>query len=95
MPFDFRLKIFAISITNFVFCFIWEKYFLNKLLRRLIMKIKSKLKVKSSKTFNAIDQQIKEDNWPFNYSDLNDRESPSKDCIAFKGFNRFASEDRL
>lgn len=95
MPFDFRIKIFLVSMVNFVFCFLWEKWFLDHVLRQLVDKIKCRFVIKSSKIFKAIEQEIKEDNWPFNNIVSNNRELASKKPINLKGLTRFSSEDRL
>jgi len=65
MPFDFRLKIFLISVGNFFFCLVWERYIVNILLRSVVYKCKRKLNCKSAKRFKAIQAEVEENNWPW------------------------------
>ena len=94
MPFYFRLRIFLISIGNFVICFLWEKYFLEHLLRQAIAQLKRRMKVKSEKRFKAIEEEIKADNWPFNNVVTNGRDRTANEPVVHR-LTRFSSEDRL
>ncbi|KAH9404644.1 hypothetical protein TYRP_000470 [Tyrophagus putrescentiae] len=96
MPFDFRLKIFLISMGNFVFSFIWEKIFLEQVLRQAIVRLKRRLKVKSSKRFKAIEEEIKAESWPFNNVIASERHRKDNEPNAVgRQLTRFSSEDRL
>lgn len=96
MPFDFRLKIFLISMGNFVFSFIWEKIFLEQVLRQAIVRLKRRLKVKSSKRFKAIEEEIRAESWPFNNVIASERHRKDNEPNAVgRQLTRFSSEDRL
>lgn len=65
VPFEFRLKIFALSLLNFVISFFIEKIFLYGFIAdRLLPWIKSGLRLESKKIFNIIEKEINADNWP-------------------------------
>lgn len=97
IPFDFRLMIFFVSLGNFVFCFLWEKYFLDHVLRRAIERLKASLKIRSAKRFKGIDEEMKADNWPFNNIISNNRDTTSKESQSQvqHRWSRCASEERL
>lgn len=66
MPLDFRIKLFTISLLNFAICFVWQKFVLENLIRCKVMPaLKQRFKLKSSKKFNQIREEIGECDWPF------------------------------
>lgn len=81
---------------NFVFCFFWEKYFLEHVLRTAIVRLKERMKVKSSKRFKAIEEEIRADSWPFNNVITSERHQNDNEANAnARQLTRFSSEDRL
>lgn len=79
IPNDFRIRLFIISICNFIFCFLWQKCFLEGFVeRRLLPFLKRRFNYCSSKKYHKIHELIKRDRWPFDQMICRNGEGPSE-----------------
>lgn len=60
------MLLLAISLINFLFCLLWEKYFINKIIyKQIIPRLCQWFGRESRKRYEKIGPQISADHWPF------------------------------